>query len=71
MRSCSISSGVRKSIANLVGFFFCVDLMVLEKTCRVSVNKIRMTGLQNCKLQETTLSLEANPIKAESSGSCS
>ena len=70
MRSCSISSGVRKSIANLVGFFFCVDLMVLEKTCRVSVNKIRMTGLQNCNSQKTTLSLEAKPIKAESSGSC-
>ena len=71
LRSCSISSGVRKSIANLVGFFFCVDLIVLEKTCRPSVTKIRMTGLQNCNSQETTMSLEAKPIKAESSGSCS
>ena len=71
LRSCSISSGVRKSIANLVGFFFCVDLIVLEKTCRPSVNKIRMTKLQTAKLQlaKHDLSLEAKPIKAESSGS--
>ena len=49
---------MRKSIANLVGFFFCVDLIVLEKTCRPSVNKMRMTGLQNCNSQKTTLRSE-------------
>ena len=35
LRSCSISSGLRKSIANFVGFFFWFDFIVLEKTCKL------------------------------------
>ena len=57
LRSCSISSGLRRSIANFVGFFFWVDFIVLEKTWEFRLKDYNTHNLQEAWTISESLSL--------------